>query len=227
MRKAGGTNSGSVANIYAPTGKLCGYIKLHRLQILHQAYEQTLIEQPALHKQYGNLDFPTAIARLLNRYTNKHGEVGNKTQQQNQCTTPDDYLQAMIKGLGITCERFASPLNFNASCKSYFSMYAEDRLFGSKLDAYSTRWLGASQANPEYEAVAMEKAVRWAIFSALDTVEPVLTAFVLPCQDNSGTSYARWMTHPLVQEVATVQKNKFKFKDPRHWTGDKEYSGTP
>ncbi len=44
----------------------------------------------------------------------------------------------------------------------------------------SVKWTGASQVNPGYEAVAMEKAMRWAILSAEEAAEPVLTAFVLP-----------------------------------------------
>ena len=36
----------------------------------------------------------------------------------------------------------------------------------------------------------MEKALRWAIFSAQEIDEPVLTAFVLP--NWTGTAYLRW-----------------------------------
>ncbi len=63
------------------------------------------------------------------------------------------------------------------------------------FDAYSVKWTGASQVNPEYEAVAMEKAMRWAILSAEEVAEPVLTAFVLPWWDDKGSSYARWLSH--------------------------------
>ncbi len=33
--------------------------------------QRLLTHQPETHKQYGRPDFPTAIARLLNQYTNK------------------------------------------------------------------------------------------------------------------------------------------------------------
>ena len=36
-------------------------------------------------------------------------------------------------------------------------MYAEDALF----EAYRVKWTGAAQVNPEYEAVAKEKAMKW------------------------------------------------------------------
>ncbi len=50
----------------------------------------------------------------------------------------------------------------------------------SNFDAYSVKWTGASQVNPEYEVVAMEKAMRWAILSAEEATEPALTTFALP-----------------------------------------------
>ena len=94
-------------------------------------------------------------------------------------------------------------------------MYSEHRLFGATYDAYSHRWQGSSQANPEYEAKEMERALRWAIFSAQETNEPILTTFVLP--DWAGTAYLRWMLHPLVQEMIIIKKTQEnRFKDPKH-----------
>ncbi len=124
----------------------------------------------------------------MNRYTCKPTD-GSKLA--NLCTTPDRYMQAFRDSLSVTTERFASPLNFNPNMKCYFSMYAEDALFGANFDAYSIKWTGASQVNPEYEAVTMETAMRWA--SAEEAAEPVLTAFVLPWWDDKGSSYARWL----------------------------------
>ncbi len=113
----------------------------------------------------------------------------------------------------MTIERFASPLKFNPNITCYFSMYTEDALFGANLDAYSVKWAGASQVNPEYEGVAMEKAMRWAILSAEEATEPVLTTFVLPWWDDKGTSYARWLS---LQTVQAIDRSKFRFNAPRH-----------
>ena len=101
-------------------------------------------------------------------------------------------------------------------------MYSEDSLCGATHDAYSHKWQGSSQANPEYEAKDMEKALRWAIFSAQEIDEPVLTAFVLP--NWAGTAYLRWMSHPLVQEITIIKKTQFRFKDPKHWATGKKFS---
>ncbi len=43
----------------------------------------------------------------------------------------------------------------------------------------------------------MEKAIRWAILSAEEATEPVLTTFVLPWWDDKGSSYARWLSHTI------------------------------
>jgi len=148
----------TMANVYNPSGKLCGSITMHRLRILYSAFRNSQLHQPDSHKQYGHLDFLTAIARLLNRHTNKASDGSKKSKLANQCTTPDRYMQAFKDGLSVTTERFASPLNFNPNTTCYCSMDAEDALFGANFGAYSVKWTGASQVNPEYEAVAMEKA---------------------------------------------------------------------
>ena len=84
----------TMANVYNPSGKLCGSISMHRLRILYSAYRHSQLHQPDMHKQYGHLDFPTAIARLLNRYTNKATDGRKRSKLANQCTIPDRYMQA-------------------------------------------------------------------------------------------------------------------------------------
>ena len=37
-------------------------------------------------------------------------------------------------------------------------------------------------------------------------------------------TYLRWMSHPLVQEIVTIMKTHFRFKDPKHWATGKEFS---
>ncbi len=216
-----------MANVYNPSGKLCGSITMHRLRILYSAFKHSQLHQPETHKHYGHLDFLIAIARLLNRYTNKPTDGSKRSKLANQCTTPDRYMQALRNGLSVTTERFSSSLNFNPDMKCYFSMYAEDALFGANFDAYSVKWTGASQVNPEYEAVAMEKAMRWAILSAKEAAKPVLTAFVLPWWDDKGNSYARWLSHQTVQAIATIDRSKFKFNAPRHWADEQDQWCTP
>ncbi|DBB13160.1 TPA: hypothetical protein ACH3X3_004914 [Trebouxia sp. C0006] len=106
-------------------------------------------------------------------------------------------------------------------------MYAEDALFGANFDAYSVKWTGASQVNPAYKAVAMEKAMRWAFLSAEEATEPVLTNVVLPWWDDKGSSYARWLSHQTVQAIATIHRSKFRSNAPRHWADEQDQWYTP
>lgn len=74
--------------------------------------------------------------------------------------------------------------------------------------------------NPEHEAKAMERAVRWAICSAHEIKTPVLTTHVLLVLPNwAGTAYLRWMSQPTVQEI---QVNLLQLQEPKalvHWYG--------
>ena len=138
----------------------------------------------------------TSIHHLVSRYADKHTKQVKRTKTSNHCSIPDGYMKALQIGLGTWTERFASPLNYNPTSRCYFSLYPEDRLFAANVDAYSCKWQGASEVHPEHEPAEMEKALRWAIFSATDTCEPTLTALVLPWWSETGTSYNRWLTHP-------------------------------
>ena len=60
------------------------------------------------------------------------------------------------------------------------------------------------------------------VFSTQETDEPILTIFVLP--DWAGTAYLRWMSHPLMQEMITIEKTQCRFKDRKHWATGKEFS---
>ncbi len=52
----------TMANVYNPSGKLCGSNTMHRLCILYSAFRHSKLHHPDRHKHYGGLDFPTAIA---------------------------------------------------------------------------------------------------------------------------------------------------------------------
>ena len=99
---------------------------------------------------------------------------------------PKSLMEAIKVRLGATQERFACPLNCDTSYQPYYSPFAHDTQFGAQHDAYSCRWTGSSQANLDCTAKEMQKAVRWAISSAMDQNEPSLTAFVMPFHHKTG-----------------------------------------
>ena len=147
-----------LANVYAPSGKLCGTITIERLHFLYHAFIQSRQNQPKIHQQHHNATFEHALARLLGRYANKQSTGNKGTKLKNHWATPDEYMNALANGLSVTTERCASPLNFNICFDSYCSMYSEDSMFGATHDAYSHKWQGSSQANPEYHSM---KPKRW------------------------------------------------------------------
>jgi len=133
--------------------------------------------------------------------------------------------------LGVTKERFASPLNFNDDLPEYWSCHERDQLFGAHWNSYSCKWRGLSQANPEYEHEEMAKAVRWAVASAQATDAPVLTVLVLPAWtgNSNRTSYYRYIDeHPdKCHVLMRINKRHFAFCHPEAWTGARAYAGYP
>ncbi len=136
----------AMANVYNPSGKLCGSITMHCLCILYNAFRHSKLHQPDTHEQYVHLDFPTAIAHLLNRYTNKASDGSKKSKLANQCTTPDRYMQAFKDGLSLTTERFAQRLR---DSKTWACTVREFQPLCSQTDVYkqgawTLRWRGVS-----------------------------------------------------------------------------------
>ena len=123
-------------------------------------------------------------------------------------------MLTLQRGFGAQTERFASPLNVHPATKVYFSPYPEDETFGAQHDAYLCQWQGSSQANPEWSANDMQKAVRWALASATSTEVPTLTAFVLPFYELSNTSYQQFLGHPQVHHVARKSRQAIKLRTP-------------
>ena len=219
-----------LVNIYGPDGKFQGTMLHERIKVLYTAY---------IHAQTTGLgpltstsperdriaSFSEAVAQLLVRYKDGHSSGACKTTLKNHWATPDFYMRALLEGLGITTERFSSPLNFTPSMMHYYSLYEADRVFGANCNAFSCLWTGASQCNPEYEHHDMEKAVRWALISARDSNQPTLTAFVLPWWEDSA--YFKWMQHPLVHQITRVKAKHFKFKKTDYATTGSLYAGNP
>ena len=150
---------------------------------------------------------------------------GRKVKLRNHWATPDEYIHAIVASMGVTHERFASPLNANPAFQTYSSAFERDQVFGATWDAYRTSWHTSSYCNPEYEDTEMDKAVRWAIASTQHTPGPVLHYFVLPYW--KGTSYAKWLTHQNVHTHLVVPRHQLKFKKYDYWSGTHTYASHP
>jgi hypothetical protein len=92
--------------------------------------------------------------------------------------------------------------------------HERDQVFGATRTAFSVKWPGVSQCNPEYEHDDMEKAVRWALNSALKSTAATLTlCVVLPAWGgNSNTAYNRVVAdHPVqCHVIMRIPKRNFK-----------------
>ena len=70
-------------------------------------------------------------------------------------------------------------------------------------------------------AEAMEKAVRWAIFSAEKSTSPTLTAFMLP--KTGANAYQKWLTHPMIEPLGCIESKHISFKTSDHWKTGQPY----
>ena len=96
----------------------------------------------------------------------------------------------------ITSERYASPLDVHHSTQTYWSPFAGDSVFGAQHDCYGVAWNDCSQASPPSDDAEMDKAMRWAIASALTIDGPVMTVLHLASKPKLGLHQMVW--HPLV-----------------------------
>ena len=163
------------AFIHSPTGKCIGSLPIKRLANLARMYKRS-------NKEYTKAAFAEETAKLVMRYADgyKH-DAKHTTKWQHQTCSPLNITQCMTESFKIRCDRFASPLNADPSRPQYFSLYPEDSAFGAKHEAYSCPWTGVSLANPEPDHHQMNKAVRWAIGSAL-THPHIATATIFSSQ---------------------------------------------
>ena len=205
-----------MAHVHRPDGTFAGKLIKSRSDILHQAS----LSKTTLGTSELVAGFAEAMCALLVRYKDGFKETEG-TKFSNHWATPDSYMRALQEGLSLKVERFAPALNHSVYLDAYFSRYEEDGSFGANVDAFSCRWTGPSQCNPEYATRSMSlmvwMAVRWALASATESKEP---SFVLPHWNMDACCHH--MSNSLVHLLPRVPKRQFKFKRPDFW---KAYTG--
>ena len=115
--------------------------------------------------------------------------------KQNCWAPPPGVMRALQQHLSIAKERFAGPLSLSSCMDTYWSCHERDQLFGARHDAYSCRWAGHSECDPEYNTLTCTRPwAGWAVRSAQATAAPVLTLLVLPDRERgSNAAYNSWM----------------------------------
>jgi ribonuclease HI len=211
-------------------GKLCPA----RLQVLWDRYSHTVNTNPDLVEHLHVRSFEEEIHHLLLRYkdgaTVHTGKTNRVVNMKNHWATPPAIMACLQQHLHITTERFASPLNFHQDMRTYYSCHERDQVFGATWNAFSVKWTGASQCNPEYEHGDMEKAVRWALNSAIKSTAATLTLCILPAWDgNNNTAYNRVVAdHPAqCHVIMRIPRRNFMFCTPDAWNGEDKYAGCP
>ena len=216
-----------LAHVYDAQGRHVGTINANRLAILYRNFQHTAHTQPHLHEKV--VSFEAELVKLLARYKDGYQHISNSSQRtklKNHWATPDRYMHVIQRHFNTVHERFSSPLNYNPVHAVHWTMYKEDKVFGAQHNAFSTPWVGTSQANPEYESSDMERAVRWAVHSST-MQDTSTTIFVLPKWH--FTTYRTWLQHSNVVEYCTINRRYFPFKTGDHWStvDEKAYAQEP
>jgi hypothetical protein len=163
---------------YGPNGKLVGSIPEWKTKDLLRRYLLMCGNEEVVSRLHPR-GFVQEVCHLMRRYENgeRTDKSGTYVNLKNHWAVPSDIYSALSQAFTLSTERFASPLNVAVETELYYSVYERDAIFGAQLYAYSVQWLGASEANPEYDTEAVSKALRWGIRSAAATEAPVLTVF--------------------------------------------------
>ena len=202
-----------MVHVYSAEGHLKGVIPQDRYNLLRDRFEHIAQHHPEVLSKHGVHTFEQELVHLLERYHDGYGEdqVGD-TQMRHHWAVPAPFMRAIRESCHVTDEGFASPFNFSPYLQRYFSMYPRDEVFGAVGNRYQYPLQGSNQLNPEYEAKAMDKAVRWAIHSAVQQEardRPVMALMFLPNWE--CTAYQQHNTSYL-HVLATFPDGYFRFQ---------------
>ena len=230
VRRAGEAtpdSSSDQENVYLPNGKFVGSVSSQCLANLQSMWTHTKTTTPEVHERQRGSTFPKDVAQLLLRWRSRKlkptvGEPSNSHEKQPAHATPVKLWAALRDALGITLERFASPMDRSIHSEAYWSPFPEDALFGSNYDAYSVPWTGASQAFVGENHTECERALRWAIHSATsNTSTPTCTILILP--HDPRAPHSRHLQHPATRVIGLLsggdQSPDRQFSLPKSWDG--------
>jgi len=127
----------TTVDVHLPSGKLAGRLTRSRITALHTAFQKCAVSYPNMTRG----TFSCEISNLLHRYNPGRKLAGQATLiPQHLWTTPTPVMTALQKNLGLTTERFASPLDYDPHMLHYYTPHEADRVFGANLEAFSTIW---------------------------------------------------------------------------------------
>ena len=193
------------AYIYTPSGAHVGSLPLARCAQLQGAHAYMQEHAPDRWRAARGGDFPDDLAALLRRHTpprRTRGKSDAPLPPPPVWIPPPTLIGALAKTLGLTQERYASPVHH--SLPIYWSTHPEDQAFGARLNSLAAPWVGGSIASPPQDTTATERCMRHAICSALacsDRDAPSLTVILAPL---SQGQLAPFNKHPWVVQLCSV-----------------------
>ena len=221
------------ACIYLPDGRCIASCTVERLACLYQLFRQALADGAHEDITPAVKSFETEIADLFTRNTPDYKIDGttSRVDPKNNWSICPHILTAALKHFPSTKERFASPLNVGASTSEYWSLHARDQVFGARKDAYDTQWTGYSHAFPDYSSDTLEKATKWAIWSAIHASTPTATLLFLPKKSRSPSNppHHKWIRQypTLCKHLTTISHKAKPVWDHKHWMHGGVNSSTP
>ena len=145
------------------------------------------------------------MARLLLRYRDGGETKTHTVRAAHEQGLSEQLAARLMRDMGASTERFASPLNVANCTETYFSRFPEDMLFGANLDAYSQPFTGLSVAHPEPTPEGGHHALRWALgWAEAKKTDNAQTATLLVLPTSRTAPYTRYLSHPLVTKVGTI-----------------------
>jgi len=118
---------------------------------------------------------------------------------------------------GFDTECFGSPLNVHEGTTRFFTEFPADRIFGACHDAFTNRWSGSVELNPEYTTEALLQAVRQAVACAkMAGSAPFLAVAVLPVWDRQPFTRILKNYSDCCHTLAQVPKGYFHFDRPEY-----------
>ena len=107
----------------------------------------------------------------------------------------------------------------------YWSTHERDQAFGAHTHVYNHKWTGYSQALPERDDPSLDKAARWALWSARhgeETGQPVATIlyFLKGLRSPGQQAYKKWITaYPdYFTHIGSTQKAACPLHREDQWT---------
>ena len=199
----------TLACVYEPDGRLAGTLGVDQLATLKRRFDETANRGGHAGITPAVGPFEREVAELICRYRDGHKFKASDTGKPHEVawaaspSAPRLLLEGLIQCLGITKERFASPLDVHHAIDHYNSVHARDAVFGADPGAYASIWTGWSWCHPPRTAEAIDKAVAWAVASARAAQDHSLPSASLLMVPNPGGAPAYIQRLGLGADVAT------------------------